>query len=350
MTKRRALLASCALALLALLAGQTRQASAAVSSARTAESNVGARAYWTRARMRAAQPVEPALARHLQRRGGLGRGAASPSYVPPASQGGSAAAELRSGTVSSANGRILGSNRDEITDPSAAEFSAHGKVFFTIPNGTEAGDYVCSGTAVNSRNRSVVWTAGHCIFDYEASGGFSTNFIFVPGYKDGAEPYGEWPARKLATTSAWKTAGNFRYDLGAAVVRRDATGRRLQDVVGATGIGFGQPRNLQYRAYGYPAVAPPVEFNGEREFRCTSNLVENDDRPLGSGPATLGIECDMTPGSSGGGWIAGTTLLSVTSYSYSGDEALQGNLYGPYMSSKARKLYKSVRGRPGSSR
>ncbi len=62
--------------------------------------------------------------------------------------------------------------------------SAHGKVFFT-DNGV---NYVCSGSAITGTNESVVWTAGHCV--YEGPGGFFTNFMFVPAYRDGAAPYG----------------------------------------------------------------------------------------------------------------------------------------------------------------
>src|SRR5215212_31044 len=48
--------------------------------------------------------------------------------------------------------------------------STNGKVFFT-----EAGvNYVCSGTALLSGNKSVVWTAGHCVND--GAGRFVTNW------------------------------------------------------------------------------------------------------------------------------------------------------------------------------
>jgi V8-like Glu-specific endopeptidase len=347
MTRKRALLAFSAIliAFVALLAAGSPRADAAPIAARATTSDGGARAYWTRARMRSAEPVEAVHARHLQRSVSASRGG-KPTYVPP-----SGAARLRSGTVSSGHGRILGTNRDEILDPAAPEFAAHGKVFFSIPRGTEAGDYVCSGTAVNSRNRSVVWTAGHCVYDFESPtpGGFSTNFIFVPGYSEDAagtavEPYGEWPAKKLATTTFWKTAGNIRYDLGAAVVRANATGGKLQDVAGATGIGFNQPREQSLQAFGYPAEQPPLEFTGGREFRCTGAPIGTDQPSGGAGPATTGIDCDMTPGSSGGGWIAGTTvpvLVSVTSYGYPTEV---DHLYGPYMGDTAKVLYRGVRG------
>lgn len=345
-TWRRALLALCAIviAVVVLLPGA---AQASVPIERVAGSSDGARAYWTPARMRAAEPVEADAATALSARGGrLDRRSGRASWVGPAATGIRSAAAMRMGKPSPSRERIIGSNRDEIVDPADPAYSAHGKVFFTIPKGTEAGDYVCSGTAVNSKNRSLVWTAGHCVYDFEAAdpGGFSTNFIFVPGYKDGIAPYGEWPAKKLGTTAGWKTEGNIRFDLGAAVVTTDATGRKLQDVVGATGIGFNQPRVQTLQAFGYPAVMPPLEFTGEREFRCTGEPF-GVDRPSGTiGPATTGIECDMTAGSSGGGWVGGTTvpiLLSVTSYGYPTE---LDHLYGPYMSAGAKQLYKLVRG------
>lgn len=352
MTRKRALLATFAtlLAVVGLLAIGDARADAAAITAK-ADPSGGPRAYWTRARMRAAEPVEPVLARHPERPARLSRTASDPTYVPAAG-----AAELRSGTVPSGQERVLGSNRDEITVPAAPEFAAHGKVFFSIPRGTEAGDYVCSGTAINSRNRSVVWTAGHCAFDYEArhSGGFSTNFIFVPGYStdavgDDVEPYGEWPARTVATTSKWKKSGNIRFDFGAAVVRMDAEGRRLGNVVSAPGIGFNQPRNQVLQAFGYPVSEvgdEPYypEFTGSREFRCTGAPVTTDNPSSSGGPHTSGIECDMTHGSSGGGWMAGTdlpVLVSVTSYGYSTEP---DRLYGPYMGKGAKLLYRSVSG------
>jgi hypothetical protein len=58
-------------------------------------------------------------------------------------------------------------------------------------------------------------------------------------------------------------------------------------------------------------------------------------------PATMGIGCDMTGGSSGGGWVVGNTVLSVTSYGYSNQPNV---LYGPYQDSVAQQLYASAAG------
>ena len=44
----------------------------------------------------------------------------------------------------------------------------------------------------------------------------------------------------------------------------------------------------------------------------------------------MGIDCDMTGGSSGGGWIAGGGVASVNSYGYS---TLPNVMFGPYQGS-----------------
>lgn len=332
-------LASLCVAVVVLLGAPAAEAlaSGAPESARLASSAAEVREYWSAARMRAAEPVEVPVAAGPPDVGMLRASSpAAASYVPAAG----APRVLAGVPGDDSNGVIPGDTRDEILDPSEPEFRPHGKVFFTVATGEGAGDYVCSATAVNSRNRSAVWTAGHCVFP-EGGTEFVSNWTFVPAYHEGAAPFGEWPAKRLATTGPWQAAANLKYDLGAAAVRRSATGEKLQDVIGARGIGFDQPRDQTYSAFGYPAVPPPLEFSGEREFRCTSPPVASDE-PGTTGPQTIGIECDMTGGSSGGGWVAGTTLLSVTSYGY---RLEFGQLYGAYMSSSAKALYRGVSGR-----
>ena len=314
------------------------------ASARTVAEPAGERPaevrdYWTPSRMLAAREMQaPESELPATRQSGGEYDADAASYLPPAG----APAAMRSGSPGgSARTITVGVDRREVTDPAATDVRMHGKVFFTITAGPQAGDRVCSGTAVNSRNRSVVWTAGHCVFDLDSGSSFATNWIFVPGYSAEGAPYGEWPAKRLATTSGWKGSANFRYDVGAAVVTKNAEGERLQDVVGARGIGFDQPRDQRYSAYGYPAVGNPIEFTGDREYRCVSDN-EGSDAPVGSGPPTMVIACDMLGGASGGGWIARKTLLSVTSYGY----LIEPNrLFGPYLSTAAKSLYKNVSGK-----
>jgi V8-like Glu-specific endopeptidase len=203
----------------------------------------------------------------------------------------------------------------------------HGKVFFT-DNGV---NYVCSGTALNSNNKSVVWTAGHCV--NEGPGDYFTNWAFVPAYKDGARPYGTWAAKTLLTTGSWRQSGDFGHDEGAAVVSANANGAALTTVVGGRGIAFDQPYELSYLAHGYPAAAP---FTGGRMYICDSPYGRRD---TSANPPTIGIGCDMNGGSSGGGWVVGGNVVSVTSYGYGN---LKNVLFGPHQDSVAAQLYASA--------
>ena len=55
----------------------------------------------------------------------------------------------------------------------------------------------------------------------------------------------------MPTTSPWSTNGDFGYDEGAAVVRTNAAGQTLTDVVGSRGIGFNRAAEQHYLAHGY---------------------------------------------------------------------------------------------------
>jgi hypothetical protein len=303
------------------------------------------RDYWTPRRMNRAEPVElrraelPApVAPDVAERPG------EPKLVLPARPG---VPETRAGILDG----LLGTGtdpqpRDAVdTGPNNTAFPqrVHGKVFFTISGGSEPGNFLCSGTAVRSPSHTLVWTAGHCVNDAEFNGGFATNFEFVPGYRNGQRPFGEWVARELFTTSGWRSNDNIRLDLGAAVVGRDTEGRGVQDVVGARGIAFNQPRNQTFVAFGYPAISTPFRsFNGQLLYSCTSPRI-GDDNPPGVGPDPLEIDCDMTGGSSGGGWVIdGRFVNSVTSYGYEFDF---DSLFGPYMGTTAKNLYQEARGK-----
>jgi V8-like Glu-specific endopeptidase len=287
---RRLTLAPALLAALAL-AGP---AEARVEQKSVSESASSVKSHWTADRMRSAKPAE-------QRFGGTAAGKGKKGALPWTSE--------------------------EITTPyTQAPTSTHGKVFFTLGGN----DYVCSGTALLSSNKSVVWTAGHCV--NEGPGAFATNWQFVPAYKDGSAPLGVYTAEDLLAPSAWARSGDFSYDLGAAVVG-PASGTALTDRVGGRGIAFNYNRSQSFQSYGYPA-APP--FTGERLWRCSSPLQTSDNS---ANPATLGIGCDMTGGSSGGGWIVGSSVYSVNSYGYNNQPDV---MYGPYQGNVAQSLYNAA--------
>jgi hypothetical protein len=222
----------------------------------------------------------------------------------------------------------------------------NGKVFFTM-NGL---NYVCSGTVVNSTNKDMVDTAGHCVSD--GFGTFVYNWVFVPAYSSGKTkcntaatcyPYGRWTARTLATRAEWHNFSNLKQDLGYGVLNT-LNGRHIVNYLGGQGSTFNQSRTQTWKDYGYPQAAP---FNGYDQKLCTSGRLANDNpEPTRPGPLTLRIHCNMTGGSSGGGWIVRMNssglgyVNSHNSYRYvSGPLANSDRMYGPYFGNEALSLY-----------
>jgi hypothetical protein len=292
---------------------------------RAAEGPASVRAYWTRARMQAAQPAA------LLTRTAAG----TPSARPDRRASAAAARGVRRRTA-------IATPVHKVRRPPTR---THGKVFFAA----DGNRYECSGTAVRAASRSLVLTAGHCAYLTAAilPGNQIHDWIFVPAYAGGRAPFGKWPATTLAAPAGWVnsnptiglggevTGGDSRVDLGGATVARTPGGRTLQARVGGTRVGFNRPRKHRYTAFGYPAEGG---FSGLREFSCGSRY-RGADHAFGN-PPPIRIRCDMTAGASGGGWIDPRgRLVSVTSYSYSNDSQ---SLYGPYFGDALRAFYGSV--------
>lgn len=81
-------------------------------------------------------------------------------------------------------------------------YSTVGKVFFTIPG--QSGTFYCSAAVLRLR---VVITAGGCVHAGKASPGFYDNFVFVPAYRDGDEPYSAWEWSYVVVHTAWSQGG-----------------------------------------------------------------------------------------------------------------------------------------------
>ncbi|MEU9835343.1 hypothetical protein AB0D67_27745 [Streptosporangium sp. NPDC048047] len=204
-----------------------------------------------------------------------------------------------------------------------------GRVFLTI-GGV---DYVCSASSVRSANRDLVVTAGHCVKD--GTGAWADNWVFVPGYDRGRQPYGQFTARRMFVAGPWARGADDSYDVGmVALNTRD--GRHLGDVAGAQEIAFGAPRGRPAHGFGFPADAP---YDGEHLVYCAGPVRDDPHEQT----TDQGMRCDMTAGSSGGPWLTGFdaatgrgTITSVSSFKYSDD---RGTMYGPYFGSTVRDLH-----------
>jgi hypothetical protein len=286
---------------------------------------------WTRARMRAAVPA-PLPPNDGQKVGALEIPVAGEVGVPRL------IGPSQAGTRGRATGRIplasvsgdIPFSRFEVTDTVSPPARTHGTVYYS----DSSGDYACSGTAISSPTESVVFTAGHCVFDQ--AGGWAQELIFVPAYRNGTAPYGVFPARTLSALTSWTVNENSNYDYGGVLVGPNSSGTSLQQAVGARGIAFNQPREQSFQAWGYPGEG---SFDGERSYVCESAYGGDDPFPS-PGPPAMGIGCDMTRGASGGGWVIGGEYVnSVTSFSY---PSYPDVLFGPYFGEGAKTVYDSI--------
>ncbi|MBO0795521.1 MAG: hypothetical protein J2P36_31910 [Ktedonobacteraceae bacterium] len=207
--------------------------------------------------------------------------------------------------------------------------STIGKVFFTAGGK----NWVCSGTAINSSNKSVVDTAGHCVYDRHSKS-YVNNWIFCPMYYKGSAPYGCWAAHHRYTTKSWVSHGDFESDYGAVVVHPRSSGR-LVNRIGGAGWAYNYSPKQSFHAYGYPAAKP---FNGQTMKSCSGTSTA---WKYNNGTMDMSIPCNMTGGSSGGGWFTringGWYLNGHNDFTWSKHP---GQMFSPYYGATWYNLYK----------
>lgn len=178
------------------------------------------------------------------------------------------------------------------------------KMFFqqdTDGNGTVDGTFVCSASSMGPDE---VWTAGHCVSNNVGTGanaGFSSNILVCPVFDNGSNPaYGCWGGLSV-TLSAWRAGGGGNVDFGAVDTSDTGTviANTIGNVTGWLGFAWNQSRNQHWVAMGYPAGAP---FAGGKIIMSASAYGYDDDWQ----PDTImgvAMGSNLTGGSSGGPWI-----------------------------------------------
>ncbi len=259
-------------------------------------------------------------------------GAADASTVQALSTSGTVAA---TSTTSTTEGYWQGSNT---ANPNAQI----GRLFYQQWDAASATwkNYNCSGTVVTSENKSVVWTAGHCVYQ-TYSNVWNRNYVFCPGYRNGTCPYGRWTPYSQSTTTQWQNStctidnrcsqAEFQYDLGALKMNA-INGYRIANWVGSHGIQF-NGAIYQYRyLFGYPLN----KTSGQYLYYCAGNNTYAYGN-LRMAPCTAG------GGASGGPWLSqinSSWLGVVHSVNSHGDDTYMG---GPYQGTVAQNLYGRVR-------
>lgn len=231
-----------------------------------------------------------------------------------------------------------------------------GKVLFSM--GTSY--YVCSASVINDTvtNRSIVLTAGHCIYD-ETNNAFAENWLFIPAWDsqptsldaDGlfcdSTKYGCWTAQSLVASNAFAQEPGFtvtatQHDYGFAVMGSGGfAGLQLDAVTAGQGMHTSLVSgDTETWAFGYPAQG---KFKGNDLIYCKGLL--SFDARIGVDWTTYKLGCAMTGGSSGGPWMrdfteSGTSagvgaVFSVTSYGYGSSKSL----YGPILNSETTGMF-----------
>lgn len=202
-------------------------------------------------------------------------------------------------------------------------WKAIGRVFLTLGGA----DNYCSGSVVDS---NLVLTAGHCV--YFPGRGWSTNFVFVPGYNDGNRPFGSFAATSLTTSNAWLTSTAFCQDWAIATFEED-----IESTTGRLGLLWNADLSHTWRSLGYPSQAP---FNGSRMYYTEAVLGGTLD--AGCGTNVIGVGSDTMGGASGGPWIinfdTNPQINSVNSFR----QINPPSIYGPYFNTNFQNFFCNI--------
>jgi V8-like Glu-specific endopeptidase len=187
-------------------------------------------------------------------------------------------------------GRRAAHSLKGVSTLAASASATVGRAFFHNPvNGY---DYACSASALNSGSKELVLTAGHCVHG-GAGGTWMTNWVFVPLYNYGSQPYGQWSAKYFTTFNSWMSSSDLSRDVGMVTVYPNSSGA-LVNVVGGNGLawnwGFYNPVTI----LGYPAEYP---YDGGWQQYCQGTTTR-----FGS-EYDVALQCGFTGGSSGGPWL-----------------------------------------------
>jgi V8-like Glu-specific endopeptidase len=191
-----------------------------------------------------------------------------------------------------------------------APFNKIGKLYFTTPSG---GSSYCTANLISGNNHIV--TAAHCI--YTRGQGFNRNFVFVPADRYGAAPYGSYGWTSARVPVEWINQGGRRWDVGVvSLANHPQTGLPASAYVGWLGTSWN---------HGYVQNMHSVGYASNLSTQYTHVCSAESFYAANEGIDVLVKGCDMTFGSSGGGW-----LRNFLPYSHGGNH-VNGVVSGPHI-------------------
>ena len=175
------------------------------------------------------------------------------------------------------------------------------------------GNHFCTASVVASPGKDLLITAAHCINGGKGSGGYDSDIVFIPDYRDGQEPFGVWTPAKLIVAPQWASSSDPDYDVGF-VVLEPHDGENIEQVLGASELGTDAGYQYLVHVTGYPDSenTPITCVNWTSRFSDTQ----------------LKFECaGYTGGTSGSPWVTkfaagsrtGTIVGVIGGYQEGGD-------------------------------
>jgi V8-like Glu-specific endopeptidase len=151
------------------------------------------------------------------------------------------------------------------------------------------GRHFCTASVVHSPHHDLVVTAAHC------TGHRAGDVVFVPGYRDGRAPYGEWRLQRWFLSDGWVKGRDEDSDVAFAKVESRA-GEYVEDVEDVVG-------GNRFVA-GMATGATAVTVTGYPDSRETPVSCTN--RPALHSRTQQRIACpDFSGGTSGSPWVNG---------------------------------------------
>jgi V8-like Glu-specific endopeptidase len=114
-----------------------------------------------------------------------------------------------------------------------------------------SGGHFCTASSVDSPTDDLLITAAHCINGGNGKG-YNKDLVFIPQYRNGSEPYGEWTVDKMLVADQWENSADPDYDVGFFTVKPE-DGKNIADVLGSNTLAFNTGFDHVVRIVGYPA-------------------------------------------------------------------------------------------------
>lgn len=197
------------------------------------------------------------------------------------------------------------------------------------------GNHFCTASVVHSPGKNLLVTAAHCVHGGKG-GSYSSDLVFVPEYRDGSAPQGQWPITDIVVDQRWIDSSDPDLDV-AFVGLGQVNGQNIEDVLGGNtlGISKGFDRIVQITGYPSDASAP---------ISCVNKTTQQS-------AYQMKIACTGYPGgTSGSPWLSGfdkktrtgTVIGVIGGYQEGGDT--DDISYSAYFDADVQTLYNRATG------